>query len=135
MGIASFRNSRSSILPAGDELNQNSQTLIDQLRRRVRNVPDDKLREASNDVVSPVGEIYDQSLEALIGQTSQLLVHVHRESGEQIDQLGASHAVGDQSGNGGNASPEQVNPRLPLSRDQLIWLLFIFLDCNSVGHS
>lgn len=127
MGITSFWDSRSSILPACDELNQNSQTLVNQLRGGVGNVPDDKLRESSNDVISPVREIYDQSLKALIGQTSQFLVHVHRESGEQVHQLGAGHAVGDQSGNGGNASPEQVNPWLSFSRDQLIWLLFIFV--------
>lgn len=126
MGVTTFWNPRSSILPACDELNQNSQTLVNQLGRGVWDVADDKLREATDDVVSPVRKIYDQRLKALISQASQFLVHVNSESGEQVHQLRASHAVWDQTRNGSNASPEQVNPWLSLSRDKLIWLLFTF---------
>lgn len=58
-----------------------------------------KLRESREYVLPPFWEVHNESLETLEGKPSELLVHVHSQPAQQVNQLTWTHAFRNKSKN------------------------------------
>ena len=63
-------------LPLGEELQEQLEGGVQHALVGVLDLPQQEVGEAEQDVVTPVGEIHQQTLQRVLGDESQLVIHV-----------------------------------------------------------
>lgn len=93
-----------------------------------------EVSEAEEDVFPPVAEVNQQSLQRVLRNVPQLIVHVNGQPGQQVDEFKFGHAIRQQSGNCSNTGPEEIYFWLSFTRDQSSGSLFSIWTLVSIIH-